>query len=395
MLVVLAVIAFLLRYNAHFIQLVSPDMKGFVREWIRIIHNGGLAVYGEMFADYAPLYTYFLGVVALLPESLWLVAAKTISIAGDVALAAAVGATVHYSFPILHNKQVQDADFSTIRRNVTLAGAAAVLCFPTVWINSAMWGQCDVLWTCCCVLSLLFFIKERPVAGMIWFGVAFAFKQQAIFFSPVILVLLLAGKARWWQTLLVPAVYLATCLPCVLMGRSWASMLNVYVHQGVSTTYWYNYAPNLYIFLRDEPINGTATLIIMFILVAVTIFICRRLAERFRGLDRKGQLSLILIFSAFCAGFYPFALPGMHERYFYLCDITALIAACSLLTDWKMWLSAVAMECGSAVAVYMVLSWRRDNDLYMAVGVLFAIVAIATLAVRLWPQKSEIVNLKN
>jgi len=363
--------------------------------WTRAIDSGGIGAYGTIFANYTPLYTYFLGLVALLPESMWLAGVKAISIAGDIVCAAAVGAIVRYSAPILHNLHPQDADFSVVRRNLTLASAVATLFLPSVWANSAMWGQCDVLWSGCCVLSLLFFIKERPTAGMIWFGVAFAFKQQAIFFTPVIFMLLLAGKARWWQVLWVPAVYLATCLPCALLGRSWLSLLDVYFYQGVSTGEWYYNSPNLYLFLRGESANGIAILAIMLLLVAFTIFLCRRLAKRFCSLDRKGQLTLTLIFTAFCAGFYPFALPGMHERYFFLCDITALIAACALLDDWKMWLAAVTMECGSFVAVYGVLSWRHLNDSYMAIGVAFTTVAIATLAVRLWPRESETGNLKN
>jgi len=79
--------------------------------------------------------------------------------------------------------------------------------------------------------QLYFFLKEKSLLGMLAFALSFSIKFQAIFFVPFLVVLLLKKKVRWWQFLLVPAVYLITCIPAVLLGSSWLDVLTIYLRQ--------------------------------------------------------------------------------------------------------------------------------------------------------------------
>lgn len=287
-------------------------------------------------------------------------------------------------YAVIHSSAQQNSDFKTFRRNLGLLAAIVYMYLPSVWLNSAMWGQCDVFWVGCCIASLFCFLKEKPNWGMFWFGLAFAFKQQALFFSPVILLLLWVGKAKWWQVLWVPAIYLATCVPCLIAGRDLASLLTVYFDQGANQETWSYSAPNFYILIRHLTFNQSIVLLIMAILAIFTIFLCWRMAKRYRLLTSAEQTRLALLFTCFCACFYPFALPCMHERYFYLCVISTLIAAFVFYDNKWLWIAAVCIEIASFSTDYLVLSFRTANLCLMLSTVPFATVAMVTLIAQLW-----------
>ncbi len=55
--------------------------------------------------------------------------------------------------------------------------------------------------------------------------------MQAIFFLPVLLIVLVVERRRLLALLAVPATFLAMLLPAALAGRSWSSLLAVYPDQ--------------------------------------------------------------------------------------------------------------------------------------------------------------------
>jgi len=73
-------------------------------------------------------------------------------------------------------------------------------------MNSGVWGQCDSIYATFCAASLVSLVRGRPWAASAWFGVAFAFKLQAIFLLPVLVGVLLVSRrsgrcgARWRDT---------------------------------------------------------------------------------------------------------------------------------------------------------------------------------------------------
>src|SRR6202022_4654634 len=99
------------------------------------------------------------------------------------------------------------------RSYAPVIGALAILFAPTLFLNSAVWGQMDAAYAACCLGSLCFMLRERPVGACICFGLALSFKIQAIFFLPVLFILLLTRKLPLKFVVLIPETYLLLLAP--------------------------------------------------------------------------------------------------------------------------------------------------------------------------------------
>ena len=161
------------------------------------------------------------------------------------------------------------------------------------------------------------------------FGMAFSFKSQSIFLLPFLGILFLKGKIRWSHFLLIPAVYVIMGIPTAWIGRSWASILSIYVGQVSQFRVLSFNAPNLYIFVPNEfyETGMVVGLIIFFIGMAVWGWNNWRanfpLTHRYIILAAFTSLALV-----------PFLLPKMHERYFYPADVFSLVAAFFIPEIW-------------------------------------------------------------
>src|SRR5699024_8698133 len=65
----------------------------------------------------------------------------------------------------------------------------AVLFWPTVVLNSAVWGQCDSIYVSLALLALYWGMSGKPALGMAAMACSFAFKLQAVFIMPVFVLL--------------------------------------------------------------------------------------------------------------------------------------------------------------------------------------------------------------
>jgi Gpi18-like mannosyltransferase len=102
---------------------------------------------------------------------------------------------------------------------------------PTIFINGAVWGQCDAIYTAFCLGSLYFLLKERPAWACAFFAIAFSFKLQAIFFLPVLLVILLKKKMALRYLIFIPVIFLLSLAPAFIAGRDAVSLLSIYEGQ--------------------------------------------------------------------------------------------------------------------------------------------------------------------
>ena len=102
---------------------------------------------------------------------------------------------------------------------------------PTVIMNSSVWAQCDAIYVTFCVGSVYFLIKRRPWLAAAFFGFAFAFKLQAIFFLPVLVAVLVINRQRLRSLLAAPVAFLACLTPALIAGRRLLSQLPVYPAQ--------------------------------------------------------------------------------------------------------------------------------------------------------------------
>ncbi len=194
----------------------TSDYTFFVSQWYAFIktHNG-FAAFKYDFYNYNPPYLYLLALATYVPVP-QIIAIKSLSVLFDVVLSI-------FTYLVLNLKYK--------RSYVSIIGALVVLFAPTIFINGALWGQCDAIYTAFCLGSLYFLLKERPAWACAFFAIAISFKLQAIFFLPVLLVILLKRKLPVRYLVFIPVIFLLSLAPAFIAGRDAVSLLSIYEGQ--------------------------------------------------------------------------------------------------------------------------------------------------------------------
>ena len=203
------------------------------------------------------------------------------------------------------------------------------LLLPTVFINSAVWGQCDSIYVSLALLGLWLCLAEKPGWGMAAFGLSFAFKLQAVFLLPILFPLLLMRKVKWFHLPVFPAVYLLAVSPAVLAGRRLADVLLFYVSSASTVGSGLNYnSPSMYSLLYFYRITDTAAAARagVFAAAGFCLAVCVFFLLRRRQITERSILFAALLL---CCSI-PLLLPHMHDRYFFFCDVLTLCVSCLL-----------------------------------------------------------------
>lgn len=328
MLVVGAVAALLVRLPL--LDHVTLDFVGTGRWYSFLQENGGFAGLDRLEAIYTPPYHYLLVIAGTVFGAVSdVIAIKLITLPFDFVLAGFVYLLVRVKY--------RSGWFAP-------AGALAVLFAPTVVLNGSYWGQSDSVYTSGLVATIYLLVVGRPAWAMIAFGLAISFKLQAIFLSPLLLILVLRRQLPWRYTLLVPVPYLALAAPALMVGRSPRETLFVYASQSREFRELTMNAPNLYQWVPNDwydfaypfGVAATAVLMLLFV-VAVARFKVPLSADR---IVIVATASLVVV---------PFLLPKMHERYFFPADVLAIVLACYFPRLFWVPLAVI----GSSLAAYI------------------------------------------
>ena len=278
------------------------DSRNFLGPWYDHLRQNGFQGFKTGFSDYTPPYLYLLWLATYLPMPK-LYAIKSFSLLADFALALVVLLIVRLKYD---------------RRPVWLAAFAAVLFAPTIFFNSALWGQCDAIYATFLLAALYCLLRHWAGRALLFFSIAFAFKLQALFLLPLFFVLWAKGELPLKYFLLLPAVYVTLCLPALLAGRPFYDLLTIYLAQTNTYPRLTSSAPNLYQWLPDNTVFGRAGLIFAVTLVGFLCYACLKSEARWgKNLVVRLALTSVLL--------VPFALPYMHERYFYAADCIAIV----------------------------------------------------------------------
>ena len=368
--VAIVVLAVVVRFV--FINEVSGDYRNFLSPWYDQLSAGGFSALAGEFSNYNPPYLYLMLLATHLPLPK-IVAIKLISMAFDVVLAGFAALIVHERFK---------------RPVFGLAAFALVLFAPTVLMNSSWWGQCDSIYAAFCLGSLYFLIKQRPWWAAVFFGIALSFKLQAIFFLPVLLIVLVVNKQKLLSLLAIPAVFAALLVPAALAGRDLGSLLMIYPNQvsggaaagfgggtergqfgggggaglaavigqpgigqpgigqgslgqagggpggvsqggaGTAGTGLTQNAPTIFQWITSSSAIwkylGLAAAGIVTLAIAVATFFRRQRLE----------VAQIVVLATTVVLAVPFFLPEMHERYFFLADVLTIVMAFYVRRYW-------------------------------------------------------------
>lgn len=364
----LFLLALALRISLY--PITTSDYTGFVSQWYDFIQtHGGFAALKYNFANYNPPYLYLIALTTYLPVPK-IDALKSITVVFD-------GVLGIFTYLLISLKYK--------RSYAAIIGALVIVFAPTIFINSAAWGQCDAIYTAFCLGSLYFLLTDRPVWACIFFGLAISFKLQAIFFAPVLFVLLLKRKLPLQYLVLIPLVFALLLVPTLAAGRSIESVLSIYPGQistggvvqsgtfgggtgrsngggfhgngggqfnnggtgttgtrpgnfngtgrfnggpgnfnggGFSTSSLTLNAPSFYQWL---PANAAGYWKWVGILLAGLFVLLLGILTLMS--KQKLTAGMILKITLVFALWIPFLLPEMHERYFYLADVISIIYA--------------------------------------------------------------------
>lgn len=281
---------------------VNRDLT-LLQEWYQyLLINGWKGLADEHFSNYPPAYLYLLWFSTLLQNWIGRVTAlKLIPTLFDILSAFTI-------FRIARLRYDDDTPYFT---------AAGFFILPTILFNSTGWGQIDSLYTSFLLVCVYFLLKEKSFWALAAFGMAFSFKSQSIFLLPFLGIIFLKGKIRWHHFLLIPTVYVILGIPAALIGRSWASILTIYLDQvgqlfiGLSIN-----APNLYIFSPSSFYDIGLWVGLGIFLVAMAIW---------GWINWRARISLthrqIMLMALAGLTLIPFVLPKMHDRYYYPVDV--------------------------------------------------------------------------
>ena len=340
--------------RASLLDFESGDYLTFLAPWTQFFRdNGGFAALRYSLGNYNPPYMYFLALFSYFDISeLYLI--KLLSVLFDVLLAWAC---------------MKLLGLYTGSRAKLLGVFLAVLFLPTVVINGAYWAQCDSIYAFFGIYALYLGLRGRGCASMVSLAACLAFKLQAVFIIPVFFILLLAKKLRWRQLLVFPAAYIVFMLPALLAGRPFVETMTLYFAQAGTVGDAMNYnAPSLTsMFQWSGNTESWSTLLIAaaFALVLASYAVA---AVKRRELDD----TVFLGFAMLLAMGIPYLLPHMHDRYFFISGVLALVLAFRDRRFFPIPLLAelASLHCYYAYFVRYYLVHPRIGGIFMLIALL-------------------------
>lgn len=205
-----------------------------------------------------------------------------------------------------------------------IAAIFVILAGPTVILNGAAWGQLDIVYTACLLFTIYLVCDERGTLASLMYGVAFAFKLQAIFLAPFYFAMIWRRRIPRWSLLLLPVGWLISLVPPMLVGGSPLSFLGNMSEQtgqfnilaiGVANPWE---AANFFHF----PYH--AGLVIGLVITVVGGLLIAAVGQR----QGAGDLHSIAALAALSLLTMPYIMPKMHDRYFFPAEVFLSILAC-------------------------------------------------------------------
>ncbi len=305
------VLAFLARLRL--LPIVSGDYYGAFKPWMdQIRENGGFRSLGMEISNYSSPYMYIMCLLSYLKfDDLYLL--KLVSILFDYVAAAAM-------FLIVHRLS------GNVRK--AILGMTFLLFSPAVLLDGAYWAQCDMIYTAFLLFALYWLFKGNSNACLIFVAVAFAFKLQAVFLLPFLIILWAKQRTiKLRHFVWIPLIYVISIIPAFLMGRSVASLMGVYSGQAELYPWGTLNYPNLYTLLGEAmpelhhaaEVSGAGILLTVAILGGIAYYLY---TKKIRLTD-----CLIVTLALLTVAVTVYTLPHMHERYGILLDLLAIVYA--------------------------------------------------------------------
>lgn len=304
------------------------DVRVFLRPWLdHIVHYGPIGAFAHPFSNYTPAYLYLLAAGSFLHTSLEaMYIVKLLSVAGTIFAAYALA-------------QLVKACGGEAR------WAALLFILPSAVLNAALLAQCDAIWAGACVLAVAAMIRGRPVASLVWCGIAIAFKAQAAFAAPFIIGALIGRRAPLWQWALPALVFATVMAPAWLAGWPAAHLAMIYPSQPGWVPFPSRLAnPWMFatVFAPEQAAEYYWAGFAGAALAAAAVAALTSSSVR----NPRAMLLLALLSSLAL----PFFFPKMLERYYFLADLLSLGLAIAYRTRGTIFI-AVAVQLASFLSL--------------------------------------------
>lgn len=322
----------------------SADYEVCLKGWYYYFcDNGGLKGLNQQVGNYPIIYQFYIALMTYIPiNELYLF--KVLSIIFDFILAIVTGLFIN-----------QLTGEKTVISNKFCLGYAVVLFLPTIFMNSAVWAQCDSIYSALSIICLYFLIKERFNLAFVFLGIAMAFKIQTVFVLPFILVFYICTR-KFSITRLVISVFSfwIMALPGFIFGRSWTAPFEWLFGLTSDDKAMGCGMPNIWNLMTvDYEYFSFYAIVLTVIVLGLSLFY---LLDRKNSFDKTSFVLVYLAWSVWtCAMF----LPGMHERYSYILSVILLI--CFLATQKIYVLICFIIEQLCIISTY--IEFLYDNGL--------------------------------
>ena len=276
--------------------------------WISDLKEMGFSYLATDRYDYTPTFVYILWAISKLPINP-MTAYKGLHIALDFVAAVIMG------------KIAWKVTGSKIK---SIAAYGLMLLVPTIWANSALWAQCDIIFMTFLLLCFYYFFEDRPNLAMFFYGMAFVFKLQSLFIFPFLVILWVNKKVQLKAFLWIPVLYFLSIVPAWIAGRPLMDLINIYMAQGAQDVWSLSIKwPNIYqiignqYFLLEYASSGT------WLILGILMILMYAMARKRYRITNEFIVQMALFFAILT----PYFLPRMHERYGCVADILAIIYA--------------------------------------------------------------------
>lgn len=318
----------------------SLDYKNFLELWFnRTEELGGLNALSVQVGEYSITYQFLIALLTYLPfDSLFCY--KILSIVFDYLLAWSVG---HFLCVLSGKKD----------KLLFSLGYSIVLLCPTVVLNSAVWAQCDSIYSFFCVMSLCFLFEKKDIRAFVFLGLAFAFKLQTVFILPFFVYYYFTEKRfSLLHFGISAAAFYASCLPGFIYGRGLLDPIKIYILQ---TNIYHKVSiniPNLWSLVGGNAytLSPMATGFALVVFGVVLLLLIGK-----SGLLLKPERFLAL--AAWTVWTAVILLPEMHDRYMYLADLLLIALA---IINHRYIIFAVASVCVSLIT-YGIFLYNTDT----------------------------------
>ena len=336
------------------------------------------------FVDYPPLYVYVMYVLGAvknaLPELSYAFLVKIPAILCDIVLGIWI--------------------YRTARRKTTsgwaLFLAGLILLNPAVCINSAMWGQIDVIYTLMIALVLYLLVLEKLAGAVILFIFAVLLKPQALLIAPVGLFYLIDmlcchKKRRTAIVQLSVGAGVGICLAYLALlpfadGRSPGWIVDLYQNSLSTYPYLSVNGFNLYALLglNWQPINEYTGLVSVLSAGAVCA------VGAYAYFKKRDRTQIFFCAAWIILGIYLFS-HGMHERYTFAVPVLLLLSFVFTRQKSHLWLAL--MMFASNLLMHGIVLWHQtayiQNGIMMSVSI-FNMVIFARMVYDVFRRESSV-----